>query len=140
MHYRCLGLLGVCSLLCGCFLVNAPSPPPPPVTEVSVTPGHLVFAPTPVGSQSPAQQLIVTNHTAVSVSFHSVFVMDHPHDYIVNARDCHPHLAPGASCTVSVIFRPRSTGDLYAQLHLPNRSATWTFIRDLAGTGIAATP
>jgi hypothetical protein len=140
MPYRCLGLLGVCSLLCGCFLVDAPSPPPPPVTEVSVAPDRLAFAPTPVGRKSPAQQLVVTNHTAFRVSFHSAFLMDHPKDYIVNAGDCHPHLAPGASCIVSVIFRPRSTGDLHAQLHLPNRSATWTFVRDLAGTGIAGTP
>lgn len=69
MHYRCLGGLGVCILLCGCFLVNAPSPPPPPVTEVSVTPDHLAFPPTRVGDRSAAQQLIVvTPARAVSLA------------------------------------------------------------------------
>jgi hypothetical protein len=140
MHCRYLGLLAATSLLCGCGLVNAPSPPPPPITEVSVTPDQLTFAPTRVGSQSPAQQLIVTNHTAVRISFSRVFIMDHPRDYLVNAMECHPHLAPGATCTVRVIFRPQTTGDKHAQLHLPNRSATWTFVRDLAGTGVTAIP
>jgi hypothetical protein len=138
---RSLALLTLSvSLLSACGLVNAPSPPPPPASVVSVTPDRLDFPDTVVGTRSPAQRFSVTNHTAAPVTFSSVFIMDHPRAYLVDAKDCHPHLAPGATCTVTVIFRPNATGDMHAQLHLPRRPATWTFVRSLSGTGIPATP
>ncbi|HEY0638006.1 MAG TPA: discoidin domain-containing protein, partial [Pseudonocardiaceae bacterium] len=86
-----------------------PWPPPatgPPPGSLRVSPSSLTFGPQPVGTTSGAQTLTVTNPGGTAVNGVATSVSG---DF-ARTTTCGSSLAAGASCTVSVTFRPTAGG------------------------------
>lgn len=95
----------------------------------------LAFADTPVGDRSAAMTVTVTNagtsrtgrvRTAFSGAFRRA------------GGTCGESLAPGASCTVGVVFVPTTDGDATGSLIVSDRRSGRVAF-DLTGTGLATT-
>ncbi|MGW1303330.1 discoidin domain-containing protein [Streptomyces sp. NPDC002514] len=100
------------------------------------SPGVLSFAARVVGTTSPAQTVTVTNGGASAAPIGSVTVTG---DY-TQTNTCGTSLAAGASCTVSVTFRPTATGTRTGTLTVPSNDANSPLTVGLSGTATSANP
>jgi Chitobiase/beta-hexosaminidase C-terminal domain/FG-GAP-like repeat/Bacterial Ig-like domain (group 3)/Abnormal spindle-like microcephaly-assoc'd, ASPM-SPD-2-Hydin len=84
---------------------------------VSLTPGSLTFPATAVGSTSAAQAVTMTNTSASTVTAKSfTFTGTNSGEFLLTAKTCLTSLAAGASCTLSVAFKPTAAGTAMASL------------------------
>jgi FtsP/CotA-like multicopper oxidase with cupredoxin domain len=127
----------------GALVINSSDPVNPSITvalsgtgvtaSVSVVPTALAFATQVVGTTSAAQTVTVSNTGGVAVTINSILVTG---DY-TQTSTCGTSLAAGASCSISVTFRPTAsgtrTGSLSVNLAAPATSQTVS----LSGTGTA---
>jgi hypothetical protein len=102
-----------------------------------LSPSGLQFPNTPVRGSSPAQSVQFTNKA--SVPFPIAYIQaDTP---FAESNDCGASLAAGASCTISVTFRPPSANSFTGTLEVvgvaQNYSTSWVSI-SLSGAGITA--
>jgi hypothetical protein len=90
-----------------------------------VSPASLSFQDRPVGSTSGPRVLTVANGgpAALLVSGYA-FAGANPADYAVASDTCRgASIAPGASCTVSVVFTPQALGTRTASLQILDNAA-----------------
>ncbi|MFB7496528.1 choice-of-anchor D domain-containing protein [Streptomyces sp. NPDC056161] len=95
------------------------------------SPGLLSFAARQVGTTSPAQTVTVTNGGTSAAPIGSVTVTG---DY-AQTNTCGTSLAAGASCTVSVTFRPTATGTRTGTLTVPSTAPGGPVTAGLTGVG-----
>ena len=82
---------------------------------VSLSPAALTFASTTVGSTTAAQVVTVKNTGSASLTLTSETITGtNASSFVKSATTCGASLAAGASCTVSVEFKPAATGALTA--------------------------
>jgi hypothetical protein len=99
----------------------------------SVLPGSLTFAPLLVGSTSAPQTATLTNVGSTPLTISSIVLNGlNPGDYTMT-ENCAATLGPGANCTITVRFRPTTTGVRVSQVNINAGQATVA----LSGTGIA---
>jgi hypothetical protein len=115
---------------CGPF----PNPIFPPPVGVAASPTALTFGSQTTGTTSAAQSVLVTNSASTAASIASVAVSG---DF-AQTNNCGTSLAPGASCTVSVTFRPTATGTRTGTLTLATSDGNSGV--SLTGTGTAPGP
>jgi hypothetical protein len=107
-----------------------------PATTVSLTPSSLTFAATAVGATSAAQVVTVKNNTAAAVTLTSETITGtNASSFIKGTTTCTASLAAGASCTVSITFKPTATGTLTANLSVADSAASSPQLATLTGTG-----
>jgi sugar lactone lactonase YvrE len=85
-------------------------------TDPAVSPTSLPFGSITKGTTSAAKTVTVTNSQTAAITVSSVIGGNHPGDFAKSATTCGATLAGGASCTVSVTFKPTVTGARAATL------------------------
>ena len=100
--------------------LNAPPQPPPGQLRV---PAPVTFPPQQVGTQSAPVTLTVTNIGASAVAVSSV-TPSNPSEF-PGSTNCVSNVAPGASCQITIAFRPSAVGV---------RSLTVTIVSDGVGS------
>ncbi|MFF2852277.1 choice-of-anchor D domain-containing protein [Streptomyces sp. NPDC058001] len=98
---------------------------------LSGSPGLLSFAAREVGGTSPAQTVTVTNGDTSAAPIGSVTVTG---DY-AQSNTCGTSLAAGASCTVSVTFKPTATGTRTGTLTVASTAPGGPVTASLTGVG-----
>ncbi len=116
------------------FAVNAP-----PVIQLS--PISLTFASTPVGSTTAAQTVTIkyTGTGTLTLTSESINGTNAT-SFVQSTTTCGTTLAAGASCAVSVEFKPTATGTLTANLAIVDNAAGSPQLVPLTGTGVPAPP
>lgn len=105
-------------------------------TTVTLTPTSLAFAATPVGSTTAAQVVTVKNTGTVALTLTSETITGtNATSFIKSATTCGTSLAAGASCTISVAFKPAAGGALTAALSVVDNGAGSPQTATLTGTG-----
>jgi len=75
-------------------------------TVVSFNPPNLTFPSQKVGTKSAPMPVQLTNTGSVALNFSNIIIRN---DFI-ETNTCGSQIGPGASCTISVTFRPTGTG------------------------------
>jgi hypothetical protein len=102
----------------------------------TLSPSTLTFASTAVGSTSAVQTVTFTNTgtSAISVSSYT-FTGTNASSFVLTAHTCGTSLAVGASCTLSVAFKPAANGALTATLNANDNIPGSPQTVALSGTG-----
>lgn len=93
--------------------------------------GNAAFPATAVGSSSTAQNFILKNTGSVTLSISAISVVG---DY-QSSTDCGSSLAAGASCSISIVFKPTATGTRTGTLSVGSNATIPSVL--LTGTGVA---
>jgi hypothetical protein len=102
---------------------------------VSISPLKITYAAQAVGTSSAAKTVLVTNDEKTSLTISSVALKGtDPGDFSFKSG-CPSSLLPGAYCTLSVTFKPTTTGTRTATLSIVDGAGTQTV--SLTGTGKA---
>ena len=110
-----------------------------PPTTATITPGNLTFASTTQGSTSAPQLVTLKNTgsaTLVIASGGIAFTGTDASSFTL-ATTCGSTLAAGASCTISVSFKPAAAGVLTATLSVADNAVSSPQKVTLTGTGVA---
>ena len=121
--------------LSGC---TASSPPPPPSSPaVTFTPTSLTFPAQDVGTTSAAQSITVTNSGNAGLSINSAQVRGaNPLDFTAVSDGCSGLTrAAGASCTMSITFKPTNTGTRSGTLIVTDNAPNSPQTAPITGTG-----
>ncbi len=107
-------------------------------TGITVSPTSLVFASQLVGTTSTAQIVTMSNNggTAIAISSIAVSGSDFTSGF---TKTCGASLAAGASCTMSVKFRPVAVGLRTGTITIVDADPTSPQVVALSGTGAAPT-
>jgi hypothetical protein len=108
---------------------------------VTLTPTPLTFASTKVGSTSAAQTATLKNTStsaALTITSGGITITGTDASSFIKTTTCGSSLAAGASCTISVSFKPAATGTLTATLSVADNATGSPQKVSLTGTGAAA--
>ena len=128
-----------CASLCTDFgldtvNVNAATAAP----AVTLSPTSLAFATTTVGSTTAAQVVTVKNSGTATLNLTSETITGtNATSFLKSATTCGTTLAAGATCTVSVEFKPAAAGALTASLAIADNATGTPQLVKLTGTGTA---
>lgn len=110
----------------------------------TLTPASLTFASTTVGVTTAAQTVTLKNTSAsltLTIDTNGItFTGSDPTSFTQTATTCGTTLAAGASCTISVAFKPQAAGPLSANLAVADNAAGSPQLVTLSGTGVASGP
>jgi hypothetical protein len=101
--------------------------------ELAFTPASLQWGKMMVGASAAAKTVTVTNFSPSTVNFSSIVTGP---DFFVSATTCGNGLGGGSSCTVSVMFRPTTTGSISELLTFNDNLTGSPQAISLRGTGI----
>jgi hypothetical protein len=105
---------------------------------VAITPDALTFPATTLGSTSAAQVITVKNIGTATLTVKSyLFSGADASSFALSAKTCTTSLAVGASCTLTVTFKPTALGTLTASLVATDSSPNSPQTIALTGTGAA---
>ena len=103
------------------------------IAPVSLSATSLAFGSQTVGLATAAQSVTVKNAMSTTLTMKSVTVSG---DY-TQTNNCGSSLAAGASCSVSVIFKPTAAGSRTGTLTISDSAVGGTQTVSLGGTGVA---
>src|SRR5439155_11460146 len=106
---------------------------PPPVSLSSTS---LTYASQLVGTSSSAQAVTLTNPGNVPVNISEIGVGGPNSSDFAENNTCGNALAAGASCSISLIFRPTTRGSRVATVTVFDDATNSPQILSLTGTGI----
>jgi hypothetical protein len=103
----------------------------------SVSPTALNFGKVRYGTTSAPKQVTLTNTNLFVPLFPWVRTVAGPAaaDYVLTASNCPIFLAPGTSCTVDVVFRPRASAVRNATLRIETQPGGGAHLVPLTGRG-----
>jgi hypothetical protein len=104
--------------------------------NVTLTPAALTFTAQVLKTSSPAQILTLKNGGTTSLTISSVAISGTNATDFSQTNTCGTSVAGGASCTISVVFKPTSINHRVATLTVTDGAGTQT--ASLSGTGTAA--
>ena len=99
---------------------------------VQLQPASLSFSPTGVGTTSGAQTIAVTNASTVVLSDLALTISN---GFQLASDTCTTSLAPGASCTVGVVFAPAGAGQQTGNLTVASSMLASNVQAPLSGMG-----
>jgi Tol biopolymer transport system component len=102
--------------------------------QITLTPSALTFVPQPVGTTSAGQAVTVKNAGTTTMTLSGSTASG---DFSVSGTTCGSSLAPGATCTVNVVFTPTSAGSRAGTLTVTSNVGPGTVA--LTGTGTILT-
>jgi hypothetical protein len=109
-------------------------------SSVVVSVAALAFGNQNVGTASATQRVTFTNTGSAVVILSEVGIFGSaPADY-TQGNTCGPTLAPAASCTVSVVFKPTATGPRYAAVFMSDNGVGSPQMVPLSGNGVGGGP
>ena len=105
-------------------------------TAISLSPSSLNFGAVTVGTTSAAKSITVHNAGASSVTFTGFSIAGtNPGDFLISGNACGSSIAGGASCTVSIEFKPTATGTRKGTLRVADNGGGSPQTAALTGTG-----
>ena len=106
-------------------------------SALSITPGSLTFATTPVGTTTAAQIITLTNTGTTPITFTATTTItgSGATSFIRTNVNCASPLAAGASCTNSVVFKPTTTGAISATINYSDSASATLQTVNVSGTG-----
>ena len=106
------------------------------VAAASLSQTSISFGNQAVGYTSPAQTISLTNSGNTALTISSIALSGtNPGDF-AQTNTCGSSVAAGASCTISVTFKPPATGSLTAAVTLTDNAPGNTQSISLSGTGV----
>jgi hypothetical protein len=107
--------------------------------SAALTPATLAFAGTAVGATSAAKIITLKNNgtAALDISTGGITITGTHASSFIKTTTCGSVLAAGASCTISVKFKPKATGALTATLEVADNALGSPQKVALSGTGEA---
>lgn len=108
---------------------------PAPAPIISLTPATMTFASTAVGSTSAAQVATLKNSGTASATLTSISTTG---DY-AQSTTCGTALAAGASCTISISFRPTVIGTRTGTVSVVDSATGSPHTISLTGSGVTST-
>ena len=106
-------------------------------TTVDLTPISLAFGSQNVGTKSTAQMATLTNVGTAALTIGTIGIKGTGSADFTQANGCGSSLAPGASCTISVVFAPKSAGIFAASLIVNYEGIGSPQSVALSGAGVA---
>src|SRR6266571_439586 len=106
---------------------------------VSLSPTAVPFGSVLVGATSAAQTVTLSNGTTSSVSISSIAISGTNASAFAQTHTCGSSLAAGASCTISVTFKPAATGAAAATLTVADSATGSPRTAALTGAGVTST-
>jgi hypothetical protein len=100
---------------------------------VSLSPASLTFGNQTVGTTSAAQTVTLSNTGTAALALSSIAASSN----YAQTNTCGTSLAVNASCTISVTFKPTTTGSLTGGITLTDNAASSPQAVSLAGTAVA---
>jgi hypothetical protein len=110
-------------------------------TDISLSPAALNFENHKVGTTTHAQTVTASNVGTGVVDFTGSGIVlggADPGDFVISANSCGPSVAGGASCSVSIEFKPMAVGTRNATLEFNDDGGASPQIVALTGKGLAA--
>jgi hypothetical protein len=104
-------------------------------TVVTLSPSSLTFATQKVGTTSPPQQVQLTNTGTIPLDITKWGLHGFDPNDFSESNNCPSSLGAGASCTITVMFKPTRTGARSAVLYVTDTGGGSPQIVALAGTG-----
>jgi hypothetical protein len=107
-------------------------------SAIAVTPGPSggMFGPWMTGTTAPAQEVSVTNAGTLPLTVSPSITGTNPDDFHASSPGCN-QLIPGATCSISITFAPRSEDFRRATLVIADSTARGETTVSLFGTGLA---
>ncbi len=102
--------------------------------SLSLSTSALSFGAEPIGEEPVARSVGLTNSGNLSLAIGPITVVGSSQEF-VQTNTCGPDLAPGANCTVKVVFRPLRPGGRTAKLMLFHDGVGSVSVA-LSGTGV----
>jgi hypothetical protein len=99
---------------------------------LAISPANLDFGEHAVGSENQPMTVTVSNPTNAAIKLQNVFVSGIDFS---NKTDCGQGLAPGASCTVQIFFKPAISGQRVGSLVITGSDSGSPHFVALVGTG-----
>ena len=113
---------------------------PPPTTVVSVSPLALQYPNQPLNIASAPKAIRLSNSGTQPLLISTItMVGTNPGDF-AQTNDCGTTVAPTASCTISVTFKPTAIGQRTATMQISDNAATSPQQVSLGGTGLDVPP
>ena len=105
-------------------------------TAIKLTPSSLNLGTVTVGNSSSPQTITVINVSNATVTFTSIGIAGlNPADFLIASSTCGASLGGGASCTLSVRFKPTATGLRNGTLQVKDDGGGSPQTATLKGTG-----
>ncbi len=101
--------------------------------NATLSPTSASYPNTPQGSASAPQTFTVTSTGGIAVMLGTPSVSGP--DYQISNTNCPASLAPGKSCSLTVLLHPAGTGARAAMLQVPSNSSGGALTASLSGTG-----
>lgn len=110
---------------------------PPTAPQAALTPSTQDFGSETIGSSSAAKTFTLANAGTATLPITSVTITgSNASSFTIGTNSCGATLAAGASCSISISFKPGAVGSDSASLNMVDSVGTQTSA--LTGTGIAA--
>ena len=106
---------------------------------LSVSPTSLAFGNEATATTSAAKTVTIKNSGTATISFSSIKLTGGQADDFALSKTCGSSLAANASCTLSVTFKPVSTGAKAASISIADNASNSPQTVALSGTGTTAT-
>ena len=106
------------------------------VAKLALSPASTAFASQTVGTASAAKSITLTNSGTAAATLSAFAISGTNATSFTQTHTCGTTLAAGASCTISVVFKPAAAGNLAATLTVTSSAGTLTSA--LTGTSVAA--
>jgi hypothetical protein len=104
--------------------------------HVSLTPASLTFGKVRVGRQSAPASITIANSGNGTLQVGTAAVQgSNPSDFAIMSSTCAAPLAPGATCSIAVVFEPTAAGARTATLTVQSDDPTGPAAAVLSGTG-----
>ena len=104
--------------------------------SISLSPTALNFGTVGVGVTTASKSITVSNVGPSTVTFTGFALAGTaPGDYLITANSCGATIAPGASCSVRIAFKPTISGARNARLNVQNNGGGSPAVATLKGVG-----
>ncbi|WP_161784324.1 choice-of-anchor D domain-containing protein [Aquabacterium sp. NJ1] len=113
---------------------------PAPAPSASVSTKNLSFGSIVVGASAASQSVTVSNGGTANLSFSAIATGTSEFPITGGTCTTAATVAPGASCTVGIGFKPTAAGARSGSLTITNNGSGSPLAVALSGTGIAANP
>jgi subtilase family serine protease len=109
--------------------------------SASLSPTSLAFGSVVKGVQSAAKTVTLSNKGTAALTISSIVISGTNSSlFVKTATTCGSSLSASSTCTISVAFKPASTGSLSATLKVTDNASGSPHSVALTGTGTAAVP
>jgi hypothetical protein len=109
---------------------------PAPTTTLTISPSSQAWGSQTIGATAATKTFTLTGGGSGSLTFSTIaFTGTDPGDFSITAKTCGSTLAAGASCTVTVAFKPATIGNRVALLSVTDSGVASPQTAEVSGAG-----